>query len=107
PIETFKAYHLAAIETERLPTRAGFEDERDDAHADEVGAMDAFERLRNHGLDAKQVRTLRRPIARGAVAVLHAGEHHERHVVRRVALGGIVDEHALARRMMDRISAFD
>src|SRR5690606_23745198 len=60
-IETFEAYHLAAVETERLPARAGFEDERDDAHADEVGAMDALERLRNHGLDAKQVRALRRP----------------------------------------------
>ena len=82
------------------------EGERHDAHADEVGAMDALERLRDHGLDAEQVGALGRPVARRAVAVFDAGEHDERHALGLVAHRGIVDRHVLAGRIVDRVAAF-
>ena len=69
--------------------------------------MDALERLRDHGADAEQPRTLRRPVARGSRAVFLAGEHHERHAVPLVAHGGVVDRHLLARRIMDGDAALD
>src|SRR6202162_4921609 len=69
--------------------------------------MDAFERLRDHGTDTEQDRTLGRPIARGTAAVFLAGEHHERNMVGLVAHGSIVDRHALLRRIVDGEAAFD
>ena len=44
--------------------RAVLEHERHDAHADEVGAVDALEALRDDGLDAEQVGALGGPVAR-------------------------------------------
>src|SRR5262245_3690527 len=38
---------LAALETERLPRGAFLEHKRNDAHSDQVGTVDALERLRN------------------------------------------------------------
>ena len=55
------------------------EQERQHAHADEVGAMDALEALGDHRAHAEQLRALGRPVARGACAVFLAGEDDERH----------------------------
>ena len=57
------------------------EDERQDAHADEVAAVNALERFRDDGLDAEQARALGGPVAAGAGAVLFAGEHDQRHAL--------------------------
>ena len=40
---------LVALEAKRLPVRAILEHERHDAHADQVRAVDALERLGDHG----------------------------------------------------------
>src|SRR5215470_2429629 len=49
---------LAALEAERLPRGSLLETEWDHAHADQVRAVDALERLAHHGADAEQHSTL-------------------------------------------------
>src|SRR5919108_180869 len=51
---------------------------------------------------AEEVRPLRRPVARGARAVLLAGEDDERHALREVALRGLEDRRLLAVREVYR-----
>ncbi len=51
--------------------------QRQHAHADEVGAVDALEALRDDGLHAEQLRALGGPVARAAGAVFLAGEDDE------------------------------
>src|SRR6516162_7698427 len=88
--------HLfVAPETERLPGCAFLEAQRQHAHADQVRAMDAFERLGDDRAHTEQVGSLGRPVARGSATVFLAGENHERNPVVLVAHGGVVDRHAL------------
>ena len=92
---------------ERLPGRPLLEHQREHAHADQVGTMDALEGLRDHGADAEQDRALGRPVARRAGAVFLAGEYHQRHVVGLVAHGRVVDRHALLVRIVNGDAALD
>ena len=55
---------LAAGQAERLGVLAGQELERQDAHADQVRAVDALVGLGEDGANAEQRRTLGRPVAR-------------------------------------------
>ena len=55
----------------------------------------------------RQVRALGRPVARGAGAVFLAGEDDERNALALVAHGGVVDEHPLARGLVDGVAALD
>src|SRR5690606_31523538 len=66
---------LAPGEAEARDRLAGPELQRQHAHVHEVAAMDALEALGDDGPDAEQERALRRPVARGAGAVLLAREH--------------------------------
>ena len=59
--------------------------QRQHAHADEVGAVDALEGLGDHRAHAEQVRALGRPVARRARAVLLAAEDDERRALLGVA----------------------
>ena len=52
--------------------------ERDHAHADQVGAVDALIGLGDDRADAEQVGALRRPVAAGAGAIFLAGDDDER-----------------------------
>ena len=79
--------------------------ERQHAHADEVGAVDALVALGDHGADAEQQRALGGPVARRAGAVLLADERDERHVLGAVALGGVEDRERLAGRQVRRVAA--
>jgi hypothetical protein len=56
----------------------GLDLQRQDAHADEVRAVDALERVGDDRPDAEEVRALGRPVARRARAVLLAAQHDER-----------------------------
>ena len=94
-VETMDRVPLFAGEAKFLSILAGPELQGQDAHADQVRAVDALERLRDHGAHAKQERTLRGPVARGATAVLLAREHHEGDALLRVALGRVEDRHLL------------
>jgi hypothetical protein len=55
---------LVALQAQRLPGVAPLELQGQNAHADQVAAVDALEALGDHGLDAQQLRTLGRPVAR-------------------------------------------
>ncbi len=55
--------------------------------------MDALEALGDHRADAEQLGALRRPVARGAVAVFCAGEDDERHLLLGVFHRRVVDRH--------------
>src|SRR5438445_3166438 len=84
--------------------------QRQHAHADEVGAVDALEALRDDRLHAQQHRALRRPVARRAGAVLFAGQYDQRHAVVFVLHRGVVDRQFLtvvrASREVKRVAAF-
>ena len=54
------------------------EGQRQDAHAHQVGAMDALEGFGDNGAHAEQVDTLGGPIAAGAAAVGFARQNEER-----------------------------
>src|SRR5262249_9793358 len=98
---------LVTPEAERLPRSALLEAERQHAHADQVRAMDALERLANDGTHAEQIGSLGGPVARRAAAIFLAGEDDERDALALVAHRGIVDRHALARRIMNGHAALD
>ena len=51
----------------------GLNCKRQDAHADEVGAVDALEAFGGDGFHARQPHALRRPVAAGALSVVRAG----------------------------------
>src|SRR5262245_30708550 len=87
---------LVALEAERLPGGALLETEGEHPHADQVGAVDALERLAYHGANAEQIGALGGPVARGAGAVLLPREDDQRHLVVAVAHRGIIDRHAIA-----------
>src|SRR5258708_16149645 len=70
---------LGAVELETLARGAVLELQRQHADAHEVRAVNALEALDDHRLDAQQQRALRRPVARGAPAVLPATDAHQRH----------------------------
>src|SRR5262249_53565141 len=98
---------LAARETERLPRGALVEDKRDYADADKVRAMDALERLTDHGADPQQHRSLGGPVARGSGAVLFAREDDERNILALVSHRRIIDRQLIARWKVDRDAALD
>ena len=85
---------LFAGEAEGFDVLAGQELQRQDAHADEVGAVDALVALGDDEADAEQARAFGGPVARGAGAVLLAGEDRERGAALGVGDGGVVDRHA-------------
>ncbi len=68
---------LLAGEPERVGALPVGELQRQHAHPDQVRAVDALEALGDHGPHAEQLRALGRPVARGARAVLPAGEHDQ------------------------------
>src|SRR5690349_15606672 len=63
-LQTPYCYGLVALEADRLPRRTVLERQREHAHTDEVGAMDAFEALADHRTHAEQPRSLRGPVTR-------------------------------------------
>ncbi len=91
---------LVAGEPERLRRRAVRELQRQHAHADEIGAVDALVALGDDGAHAEQARALGGPVARRARAVLLAGDHDRRHAVGEVAHRRVVDAHLLAARLV-------
>ena len=102
-------FSTPAIENSSRPVRpsdarrlAVQELERQDAHHQEVRAVDPLVRLRDHRAHAEQVRPLRRPVARRARAVLLAGEHDRRHAFGAVAARDVEDRAFLAVGEMHR-----
>ncbi len=97
---------LITFETERFPARAGLESQRQNAHADQVRAMDALEGFGDDGAHAEKPRALRRPVARRSIAISGAGEDDERHALGLVFHGRVEDRHFLAIGPMPGQAAF-
>src|ERR1700721_939955 len=98
---------LVALQSKRDPRGSLFEHAGQYAHADEIGAMDALEALRDHRAHAEQLRALGRPVARGARAVFAAREHDERNFLALISHRGVVDPHPLPGWIMEGVAAFD
>ncbi len=84
----------------------GVELQRQNAHADEIGAVNALEAFGDDGADAEQLGSLGGPVARGAGAVFFSGENDERHAALGVLDAGVEDGHLLAFREQARDAAF-
>ena len=76
--DAFDVEGLGAIEAEALGALAFDELEREDAHADEVGAVYPLVALGYDRLYTQKQGTFGGPVAGGAAAVLLTGEHDER-----------------------------
>src|SRR6185295_635630 len=99
--------HLVAPERERLARRARRKLERQHAHADEIGAVDALEALGDHPAHAEEPRALGSPVARRAGAVLRAADHDEWYTFLAVPLGRGVERHALAAGIVHGAASLD
>ncbi|MBC7657200.1 MAG: aconitate hydratase AcnA, partial [Frankiaceae bacterium] len=99
----------AAKGTMMLGVKAVVADElqRQHAHADQVGAVDALERAGDDRLHAQQLGALGRPVARRAGAVLFAAEHHRRYAVADVLHGRVENRHLFTARLVNRDAAFN
>src|SRR5205807_10119759 len=98
--EAVDAELLPAAQPQRLPALAALELQRQDAHADQVGAVDALEALGDHRADAEQERALGRPVPRGSRPVLLARQHDQRRALLLVAERGVEDGDLLPARLM-------
>ncbi|MDX6694663.1 MAG: hypothetical protein QOF02_2266 [Blastocatellia bacterium] len=110
PDAVFKAgdvERLRAIESERLRARPFLELTRQDAHADQIAAMNALEALRDDGLHAEQARAFGRPVTRTARAVFVARKDDERNVRRLIMNRSVVDAHLLVDGLQASHAAFD
>ncbi len=66
-----------AIDAVGLPAFTILKREGQDAHADEVGAVDTLEALSDHSAHAEQFGAFCRPVAGGASAVFFTSKHHK------------------------------
>ena len=89
--EAFEVEGFGAVEVEGGRVLTVHEFEREYAHAQQVGAVDAFERLCDHSLNAEEGGALRSPVTGRAHAVVDAAEDDEAFAALRVGLAGIVD----------------
>ena len=87
---------LGAVEPQAGGGRTGRVLQGQHAHADEVGAVDALVGLGDDRLDPEQPGALGGPVARGARAVLLAGQHDQRDVGVLVCRRRVVDGRLLA-----------
>ncbi len=96
---------LRAVEFQGLGGCAVRELTGEDAHADEIRAMDALEALGDDGADAEQARAFGGPVAGAAGAVFLAGKHDERDGRFLKFHGGVVNRGRLT--LVFRHAAFD
>ena len=75
--QTIYGDFLIAHEAQCPPAFAFLELQGDDAHANQVGAMNALEALRDYGTHAQEFCALGGPVARGAGAVFLAGKNDQ------------------------------
>ncbi len=90
-VQADEAVGLGAVEAEGLGGGAFLEAAGEDAHANEVAAVDAFEAFGDDGAHAQQARAFGGPVAAGAGAVFLAGDDDEGDSRLLVGDGGVVD----------------
>ena len=104
--QPFDVENFRAVESERVRAFAVGEFERNHAHADQVGAVNALEAARDDGAHAEQRRALRRPVARRAHAVIRAGEDDERRSRALVGFARLENRRQRSRGLQFREAAF-
>src|ERR1700676_989680 len=87
---------LAAVELQGVDAVLVREQERDHAHADQVGTVNALERACDHGAHAEQGGPFGRPVATAASAEIAPAENDERNIALAVAHGGVGNRDRLA-----------
>lgn len=92
---------LGAVQSMSVRALAILELERQDAHSDEVRAVDALVGLSDHGAHALQVGTLGSPVAGGTRTVLFAGEEDRVLALLLVPVSGVEDSHFFAAGHVD------
>src|ERR671916_2055680 len=103
--EACDVVRLVAGEAQRLRAIAFRVLQGQDAHPDQVRAVDALEALGDDRPYAEQERALRGPVARGARAVLLAGEHQQGHALLLVLEARLVDRGLLPVGEVDGVAA--
>ncbi len=104
--QAFDVEFLIALQAKRFGVLAVHEFQGQDAHAHQVGAVDALEGLGDDSFHALQQRTLGRPVAAGAGAIFLAGEHDGGHAFLLILHGRIEDGHLCPVREMPGQVAF-
>ena len=100
------SYVLLPGQPERCRAGAALELQRQNAHVDEIAAVDPLEALGDDRGHAEQQRALGRPVARRSRSVLLAGNDQQRHALALVLHRGVVDRHHRAVGLMRRPAAF-
>ena len=90
---------LGAVDPQGLAVDAGLKLQRQHAHADQVGAVDALEALGDDGLDTRQTHALGGPVARRALTVVGAGDDDQRLLALHVGLDRLPHAGDLALRL--------
>src|ERR671910_587195 len=104
--ETRDVEGLSAGQTQGVGALAFRKLEGEDAHADQVRAVNALEALGDDGLYAEQERALSGPVARGTGPVLLARQHQQRHSFLPIFEARLVDRRLLPVREVDGVAAF-
>ena len=86
---------LGTVQAQGQAVGAGLELQGQDAHADEVGAVDALEALGGDGLDPRQAHALGRPVAGGALTIVRPGDDDQRLLTVHVGLDRLPHAHDL------------
>ena len=71
---------------------AFWELERDNAHTDEVGAVNTLERFRDNRFNAEEGGAFCRPVAGGACSLFFTTEDNKRNTSRSIVLCRIIDK---------------
>src|SRR5918997_1095238 len=96
---------LRTLQSQTVGVLAARELQGEDAHPDQVRAVDALEALGDDGPYAEQERALRRPVARGAGAVLLASQHDQGHALLLISHRGLIYGGLLPVREVDGVAA--
>src|SRR6185312_5015351 len=101
----FDRVELLSGESQRAAAFARLELQRQNAHSDEVAAVDAFIAFGDHGADTQKRGAFGGPIPGGAGAVLFAGQDDQGNFFPAVADGGVKNGGRFAARQMARVAA--
>src|SRR5262245_20814146 len=110
-VHAFDGDQLIALQLETVDRRTFWQLQRQNAHAGQIGPMDALKALGDHGAYPEIPRRLRREIAGRTRAVFPPGKDNRPYAIFHVLLRGIIDRHGLGRfnrgwRIVDCRAAF-
>ena len=87
---------FGAVDAVGVAVFTGFEFERQHAHADEVGAVDALKPFGDNGFDTGQTHAFGRPVTRGTLTVVGTGDDDQRLFAVHIGFDGFPHAHHLA-----------